>query len=259
MFYINFSAYEQSLLKDMIQAHPQLYLDETQDWCANLTGRDMSTKSIWNYLSRMGLTHKQLNAAAHERNEKLRKDYREFVSQFQPDMFVFVDESSKNSRTPQRTHGYLPKGSWNKPYKCKFVRQDKLSVMAALDYYGILGHMIVEGSYTAELFNVAFSMEVLPYLGSFLHQEERSIVVLDNCRVHDLELVRMIRQKGAMALFLPPYSPDLMPIEFAFHFLKCWLRRHSGFAAQHPKMSVSRALEDISETVAQNYIHSCGY
>ena len=131
--------------------------------------------------------------------------------------------------------------------------------MAALDSHGILGYYIVKGSFTAELFNLGFTQEVLPYLGQFMHAEERSIVVIDNCKVHDAELVRIIREKGAIALFLPPYSPDLMPIEFAFHFMKCWLRRHNGIAAMNSKMAIGQALEDITEEIAQNYIQSCGY
>jgi hypothetical protein len=247
------------MLKRMFSAYPELYLDDAQAWFYELTGEKIALNTLWRYLTRLGFSYKKLSHAAMERNERVRQDYREFVTQFRPEMFVFVDESSKNSRTPQRMYGYLPKGRWNQPYKCNFVKRGRVSVMAALDYYGILGHLVVEGSYTAELFNPAFSQQVLPHLGVFMHHEDRSIVVMDNCRVHDAQLVQMVREKGAILVFLPPYSPDLMPIEFAFHFLKCWLRRHRGLADKYPKMCISRAFEEITETIAQNYIHHCGY
>lgn len=243
----------------MVCCNPQLYIDEYQDWFFEVTGKDCSTRLIGKYMLRMGFTHQTLSIAAYEQNERIRNEHRAFVYQFPPEMFVFVDESSADSRTSQRRKGHLPKGSKNVRQKGVFVKKNRHSVMAALDYYGILGSLVVEGSYTGELFTIAFMKEVLPYLGRFMYGEDRSIVVLDNCRVHNAKLVQMIRDKGAIVHFLPPYSPDLMPIEFAFHFLKCWLRRNRGYAAQYPKISIYRAFEDITENMAQNYIHACGY
>jgi len=52
-----------------------------------------------------------------------------------------------------------------------------------------------------------------------------SVVVMDNCSIHHIsEIVQMIEEVGAIVHFLPPYSPDLMPIEMAFSKVKTSLK-----------------------------------
>lgn len=52
-----------------------------------------------------------------------------------------------------------------------------------------------------------------------------SVVVLDNCAIHHVpELPELIKSVGALVKFLPPYSPDLMPIELAFGNIKGYIR-----------------------------------
>lgn len=56
-----------------------------------------------------------------------------------------------------------------------------------------------------------------------------SIVILDNCSIHHLDdVVNLIHSVGAHVIFLPPYSPDLMPIEQCFNKIKLFLQEHDA-------------------------------
>jgi len=58
----------------------------------------------------------------------------------------------------------------------------------------------------------------------------RSVLVMDNAPIHKSEqLAQMCRERGVILEFLPPYSPDLNPIEEAFSAIKQYLRRHRDF------------------------------
>ena len=59
---------------------------------------------------------------------------------------------------------------------------------------------------------------VIPRMRPFDGINQHSVLVLDNCTVHHAQ--DLLQQVGIMALFLPPYSPDLMPLEEAFSFVK---------------------------------------
>ena len=61
---------------------------------------------------------------------------------------------------------------------------------------------------------------------------KRSVVVMDNCFIHHIEPVTSLLNKaGIVTLFLPPYSPDLNPIEEVFSYVKCYLRKHILFCS----------------------------
>lgn len=67
---------------------------------------------------------------------------------------------------------------------------------------------------------------------------DRSILVMDNCTIHHTdELKELVRNAGILLLFLPPYSPDLNPIEELFSYVKYYLKQHD---------EVIQVLEDIT-------------
>lgn len=56
---------------------------------------------------------------------------------------------------------------------------------------------------------------------------KNSVLIMDNARIHhDEDLVKSVEEFGCRILYLPPYSPDLNPIETAFSALKSWLKRY---------------------------------
>ena len=67
----------------------------------------------------------------------------------------------------------------------------------------------------------------MPYNGI----NPNSVVIMDNCSIHHVhDVTRLINSDGALVLFLPPYSPDLMPIGLCFSKVKYFLREHKQIA-----------------------------
>jgi transposase len=113
------------------------------------------------------------------------------------------------SPTGERVYGAKPTG----PGK-------RISTVGALGLGGLTSAMCFEGTLTGEVF--------LQFLDEFLVPglKPGQIVILDNAKAHKVEGVReRIEGAGARVLYLPPYSPDLNPIEMAWSKVKQFLRK----------------------------------
>ena len=89
-----------------------------------------------------------------------------------------------------------------------------------------------------------------------------SVVIMDNCSIHHLhDVIRLIHSVGALVLFLPPYSPDLMPIEECFSKVKHFLRLHEAVAqsVQDIKLLVTAAFASITPDDCLGWSRDCGY
>jgi len=119
---------------------------------------------------------------------------------------VFLDESGFAHDMP-RTHGYSFKGQ-----KC-YGRQDwgakgRTNVIGALLQGVLLTVTLINGSVDTMVFNAWIEQDLLPKL------PPRSVVIMDNATFHKSPVVeKILTAKGHQLLYLPPYSPDLNPIE----------------------------------------------
>ena len=85
------------------------------------------------------------------------------------------------------------------------------------------------------------------------------IVIMDNLRSHKAEAIRAAIQKiGERVLFLPPYSPDLNPIEQVFSKLKNILRKAMGRSVEAIETAIAMAISSISKQECQNYFVKAG-
>ena len=74
---------------------------------------------------------------------------------------------------------------------------------------------------------------LIPQMAAFDGSSDRSIVVLDNCSIHHVpDVVEEFRKAGVMVPFLPPYSPDSMPIELCFSYIKYYLKNQMAYSRQ---------------------------
>ncbi len=90
----------------------------------------------------------------------------------------------------------------------RFVRK---SIIAALSNHSFLAPMTFEGTCDSALFNAWLKQVLIPAL------KPGQVLILDNASFHkSAETRRLIEEEGCRLMFLPPYSPDLNPIE------KCW-------------------------------------
>ena len=86
------------------------------------------------------------------------------------------------------------------------------------------------------------------------------VVMLDNLAAHKVAGVEeAIRGVGASLLYLPPYSPDLNPIEQLFSKLKTLLRKAGARSKEALWITIGDLLDEFSPEECRNYLRNCGY
>ena len=203
---------------------PGAYLHEIASELFDTTGADISLSTICNFLKRIGFTRQKLRIAALQRDDFLRAQFAHEVSVYNPEMFIFLDETGSDRRATIRRYGYSLRG---KPLVSEklLVRGKRVSAIAIMSVNGMLDCKTVIGSVNGEVFYDFVQSALLPHLMPFNDVNPNSVVVLDNCSIHHItKIVQMIEELGTLVLFLPPYSPDYNPIEEAFSKVKSMLK-----------------------------------
>ena len=166
--------------------------------------------------------------------------------------FVFVDEMGTNvslsplyawSRRGQRALGSAPR-NWGK----------NVTLLASITCRGLGPCLAVEGSTTREVFEAYLEHILAPTL------EPRQMVVMDNLSAHKGGRVReIVEGAGCELLYLPPYSPDLNPIEEAFSKVKGLMRRAEARTREALVEAMGRALDAVTGQDARGFFEHRGY
>jgi len=200
------------------------YLDEFHCHVTNVLEKDISLTTLWRTMQRLNITNKQLTRPALERSMGQRMEYLEEISQYTADQLVFTDESYCDKRNTARLTGWSKRGT-KAVVPAPFKRGRRYSILPALSLDGILDIVVIEGAVNTNVFMEFINgllMEMQPY------PSKNSVLVMDNVKFHLAEEVfDMIQNAGMRIVFLPPYSPDLNPIETAFGCTKAWIRRNN--------------------------------
>lgn len=190
--------------------------------------------------------------ASSERDEQRRSAYARYVRSIVSERFVFVDECSTNislspiyARAPrgERARGKAPK-NWG----------ENVSLICAIDSGGVKPSMSVEGAVDAKAFESYIEHLLAPKL------KAGQIVVMDNLSVHKSKRVeQLIEGAGCELLFLPPYSPDMNPIEEAFSKMKSILRKAGARTREALVEATGRALDAVTPQDIRGFFSDCGY
>lgn len=181
-----------------------------------------------------------------------RVTFRETVARLHPQDLVFVDESGINTAmsrryaraaTGHRALGRVPAGHWR-----------QLTILGGLSLEGLIACMSIESATDKPVF-VAFVREVLvPQLRA------GQVVILDNLSPHKADEVRkLIEGAGCRLLLLPPYSPDLNPIEQTWSKLKTLLRSAAARTKKALEEALTAVIEQITPADAHGWFAHCGY
>lgn len=173
-------------------------------------------------------------------------------AEIDPSRFVFVDETGAStkmarlygrSRRGERCVAAIPHGHWK---TTTFVGGLRLSGMAA--------PMTLEGAMDGPAFKAWVEQMLAPTL------RPGDIVVLDNLPAHKQPAVRLaVEARGAELRYLPPYSPDLNPIEMAFSKLKALLKKAAARTVDELWQAIARALDELSADDTRSYFTAAGY
>ena len=165
---------------------------------------------------------------------------------------MIVDESGYNlnltpryARAPQgqRAHAKLPR---NVPATT--------TVIAALTSTGMGASMLLEGATDHHVVEAYVKDVLIPTL------RPGQVVVLDNLSAHKrAEIEPLLQVVGCELWFLPPYSPDLAPIELAFAKIKQAVRRAAARTREALEAAIAHALTLITASDAQGFFAHCGF
>jgi transposase len=165
---------------------------------------------------------------------------------------VFIDETwIKTNMAPLR--GWGPCGQ-RLEASAPFGHWKTMTFIAALRYDRISAPWVMDGPINGELFTLYVEKVLAPTLAP------GEVVILDNLGSHKGKPARnAIRAKGAHLLFLPPYSPDLNPIEQVFAKLKHLIRAAEPRDVEATWRTVGELLDLFSEQQCANYLKNSGY
>ncbi len=126
--------------------------------------------------------------------------------------------------------------------------------VAALRADGLTAPVVVDGAMTGELFVAYVEQQLAPVL------RPGDVVVMDNLACHKRAgVAQAVAAAGAEVRYLPPYSPDLNPIELAFSKLKRLLRSAGERAVDWLWDLLGRSLDEFTPRECRNYLRHCGY
>lgn len=165
---------------------------------------------------------------------------------------IFLDETwAKTNMT--RTYGRCPEGT-RLIQKVPCSRWSTTTFLGAMRSSGFIAPLCVEGAINGQIFRAWVEQHLVREL------RPGDIVVMDNLSSHKVAgVVEAIEAAGASVRYLPPYSPDLNPIELAFSKFKKLLRDGAERTTDKLWNLCGRVLELFSETECRNYLSHCGY
>lgn len=169
-----------------------------------------------------------------------------------PQRLVFIDETwIKTNMAPlrgwgpkgERLRAFVPHGHWRTLTFLGALRCDRLTAPCVFD-----------GPINGESFRAYVEQQLLPVL------KQGDIVIMDNLGSHRSAVIRrMIKAAGARLWYLPPYSPDLNPIEQMFAKLKHLLRKAAERTADATWQRIGALLDAFPPAECQNYLTNAGY
>jgi transposase len=143
----------------------------------------------------------------------------------------------------QRLRAFAPHGHWRTMTFLGALRCDRLAAPCVFD-----------GPINGECFRAYVEQQLVPTL------KPGDIVVMDNLGSHkSVAIRRAIRDAGAKLFFLPPYSPDLNPIEQTFAKIKHWMRAAQKRTMADTWRHIGRLVKTIKPTECSNYFQNSGY
>jgi len=169
-----------------------------------------------------------------------------------PDRVVFVDETwAKTNMT--RTYGRSPRGT-RLVARVPYGRWETTTFLGALRASGFIAPLCVEGAINGRIFLAWVQQQLVPVLRA------GDVVVMDNLSSHKTPGVKTaVEAAGAQVRYLPPYSPDLNPIELAFSKFKKLLRDGAERTTEKLWNLCGRVLKLFTESECRNYFLHCGY
>ena len=188
-----------------------------------------------------------------ERDEWIRAAWRVTVAQgADPEQLVFVDEMGTNTSL----HSLYAWSKRGKRAYCSVSRNrgKNTTLLASMSAEGMGPSIAVVGVVDSQVFEAYLEQVLVPYL------RPGQIVVMDNLSAHKGQRVKeLIEGASCELLYLPPYSPDLNPIEEAFSKIKDFIRKAEARTREALVEAMGAAISAVTARDARGFFKHCGY
>ena len=170
----------------------------------------------------------------------------------EPERLVFIDETGTTTKMT-RLRGRCLKGQRLRS-KAPFGHWKTQTFVAGLRCHGLTAPFVVDQPMNRRIFETYVETQLAPTL------QKGDVVIMDNLSSHKGSKVDdAIRARGAWILFLPPYSPDLNPIEMAFAKLRAHLRARAIRTIDGLWQAIGDICQLFTPEECRNYFNAAGY
>jgi transposase len=222
--------------------------------CARKTSAPAAARSGGSLTGTASALKKILHASEQERADvaQARQRWTEDQPSLDPARLVFIDETGTSTnmtrlrgraRRGARLVGRVPHGHWK-----------ITTFVAGLRCDAVTAPFVIDRPMNGPIFRTYLERCLIPTL------TPGDIVIMDNLSSHKVAGVReAIERAGARLVYLPPYSPDLNPIELLFAKLKALLRKAAERSIEALWATIGRLLDAFSPAECANYLRHAGY
>src|ERR1700729_2268591 len=200
---------------------------------------------------------KTLRASENDRPD-IKKDREEWtltrqpIMRLEPHRLVFLDETGTTTKMA-RLRGRNPKGQ-RLLSKVPFGHWKTQTFIAGLRCGALTAPFVIDAPMDRRIFETYVETQLVPTL------EKGDIVIMDNLPAHKSPIAeKAILDRGAQVLFLPPYSPDLNPIEMALSKLKAHLRARAVRTIDELWKAIGQICDLFQPEECKNYFTAAGY
>ena len=243
----------ETFLKELIESQPDLILEEIRDEY-NKHFDLVSRSTIDRTLKKLKLTRKKKTLFDPRKNTPVNQqklfNYEINIAPFKIEDLIFIDETGC-VRNITRPYARSTKGQRAHCFN-SLTRGTRISTIGALGIEGLLTAFCYDGTMNAFLLAFFVKVFLVPVLKS------NNVVILDNAKSHyDEDAIAMIEATGAGVIFLPPYSPELNPIEHIWSFVTSFIKKTVINVTYELYQTIADALETITSNDAKNCFQHC--
>ncbi len=225
-------------LRELVRQQPDATLEELRQ----SLGASCSTMTIARALRKLRLPRKKKIPRAQEQDrpdvQEKRQGFCEELAGVDPRRLVFVDECGANTAMT-RTHGRAPVGQ--RVYTDTPGRWDSITLTCGLRLSGVTATLAFPGATNASVFETYVEEVLAPEL------KRGDVVIWDNLKPHESEeAIEAVEAAGARVVPLPPWSPDLTPIEEMFSKVKGSVRSAAARTKETVYAAFGSALHDVT-------------
>ena len=178
-----------------------------------------------------------------------RKDWNGLISGFKASDLVFLDESRCNTDMTRRYADSL--GGSRVVDSAPLSKPKNTTILSSIQ---TLRYTTFSGGTTVERFKRYLEIDLLPHLN------DNSVLIMDNMKSHYAKAVKnLLDSSGVRYIYLPPYSPDLNPIEKLWSKVKAFLRKFKARTLDALPNAIQNAFHSVTISDCSGWFRFCGY